>query len=80
MVSWNRSVTEDRMAQQLQSWMSEADFSEIAARGFNSVRLPVGYWNIIHDPYQAFAPANVSLSLQYIDWAFDMVCTFFEWK
>ena len=73
MVSWNRSVAEDRMTKQLQSWMSEADFAEIAALGFNSVRVPVGYWNIIPDPYQAFAPANLSLSLHYIDWAFDMV-------
>ena len=56
----------------LQTWIVEKDFKEIAEMGFNSVRLPVGYWNIIADPFNAFAPAKLETSLKYIDWAFEM--------
>jgi len=38
--------------------------------GFTSVRLPVGYWNLVRDPYGLFAPAELSVSEQYLDWAF----------
>ena len=40
--------------------------------GFNSIRLPVGYWNIIDDPKKLFAPADYRISLNKIDWCFDM--------
>ena len=40
--------------------------------GFNSVRLPIGYWNVIHDPYAKYAPANHRDSLAVIDWCFDI--------
>lgn len=42
------------------------------AMGFNSVRLPIGYWNLIQDPYRKYAPSNHRVSLRYIDWCFDM--------
>ena len=39
--------------------------------GFNSVRLPIGYWNLMADPYRKYAPLNHRTSLKYIDWCFD---------
>lgn len=39
--------------------------------GFNSVRLPIGYWNLMTDPYRKYAPSNHRTSLKYIDWCFD---------
>lgn len=60
------------MQAHLSSWLTEADFREIAADGFNSVRLPLGYWNLIDDPYKLFVPGDVRTSLRYVDWVFDM--------
>jgi hypothetical protein len=72
MVNYSIELTEDRMVRHLSSWITENDFREISSYGFNSVRLPIGYWNVIEDPYERYAPSNLSSSLFYIDWAFDM--------
>lgn len=60
-----------RMQEHLSTWLTEADFDEVARLGFNSVRIPVGYWNIIPDPYDIFSPSDVQVSLEHLDWAFD---------
>ncbi|RYG66532.1 hypothetical protein EON64_09570, partial [archaeon] len=72
----SRALAEKRMAQQLAHWITEKDFQQIATIGFNSVRLPVGYWNVMHDPYYMYAPSSLSLSLQYIDFAFHMAAAY----
>ena len=56
----------------IETWIQEDDIKQIAALGFDSVRLPVGYWNIMADPYERYAPADYHISLRYIDWCFDM--------
>lgn len=68
----NRTWAEERMQDHLATWITEADIREIAMRGFNSVRVPVGYWNLIADPYHKFVPVNHHDSLRYIDWLFDI--------
>lgn len=67
----NQSVAEARMRHVVETFITEKDMEEIAAMGFNSVRLPVGYWNIIKDPYHRYSPSDEKFSLRYIDWAFD---------
>lgn len=71
MVRFNRSLAEERMLQNLNSWIVEEDFASIASLGYNSVRLPIGYWNVIEDPYLRYAPSQVETSLQFIDHAFE---------
>lgn len=71
-VSFDSIEAERRMETHLSSWIKEEDFSQIASFGFDSVRLPVGYWNLVPDPYHKFVPRDVALSHRYIDWAFDM--------
>jgi len=71
-VLWNRTLAEVAIQKHLSTWITAADFEEIAADGFNSVRVPLGYWNLIPDPYALFVPSNTDSSLQYIDFAFDM--------
>ena len=49
------------------------DFAWLAAHGFNAVRVPVGYWNVIGSyvggvPY---VPVNVHESLKVLDRIFD---------
>jgi len=70
--TFNPIEAERRMETHLSSWISEEDFSQIASFGFDSVRLPVGYWNLVVDPYHKFVPRDVASSHRYIDWAFDM--------
>jgi aryl-phospho-beta-D-glucosidase BglC (GH1 family) len=60
------------MKESLTTWVTEVDFREIKELGFNSIRLPIGYWNVMKDPYELFAPRDYKDSLQYIDWCFDM--------
>lgn len=70
MVLNDRKLTEKRIKEQLATWITPEDFVQIKADGFNSVRLPIGYWNLISDPHHLFAPADVEISLKYIDMAF----------
>jgi hypothetical protein len=72
LVNSSRAVAEERMAHRLEHWITEEDFRQIADMGFNSVRLPIGYWNIVEDPYQRYAPADYRVGRKYIDFTFDM--------
>ena len=69
---YNETLAEERIKESLTTWITENDFQGIQALGFNSVRLPVGYWNVMDDPYKLFVPKNYHESLYYIDWCFDM--------
>jgi len=70
-ITWqNHSVAEERMRNVIENFVTEKDFEEIASMGFNAVRLPVGYWNIIKDPYKRYSPGDEKFSLYHIDWAF----------
>jgi glucan 1,3-beta-glucosidase len=70
MVNASRQLTQDRMIRHLASWINETDIAEISRLGFNSVRVPIGYWNIIHDPYEFYSPVDLSLSEHYLNWLF----------
>jgi glucan 1,3-beta-glucosidase len=73
-VQFNQSLAESHMETHLSSWVRESDFAQIAAAGFNSVRVPLGYWNVLANPdsLPAFVPSDPRRSLQYLDWAFDL--------
>jgi len=60
------------MQAHLASFLHESDFAAMKRAGFNSVRLPLGYWNLLADPFNRFVPQSVDLSLYYIDWVFEM--------
>jgi hypothetical protein len=66
-VKKNRKEAEKSMLNNLKTWVNESDIREIAALGFNSIRLPIGYWNIIDDPYNMYVPSRND-SVKYIDW------------
>eukprot|EP01039_Chlorochromonas_danica_P011177 gene11177-12462_t len=72
MVNASRAVAEHRMEKHLLAWVTADDFREIARQGYNSIRLPLGYWNVLDDPYDLFVPADSSQSLRLLDWAFAM--------
>ncbi len=46
MVNYSRTLTEHRISNHLATWITERDFKEIHDIGFNSVRLPIGEFNV----------------------------------
>ena len=72
LVRYNRSLADERMRQHLESFVVEEDFAWLAERGFNAVRVPVGYWNAVGAaggiPY---VPASPSMSFTYLDRLFE---------
>ncbi|DBA00905.1 TPA: hypothetical protein N0F65_006105 [Lagenidium giganteum] len=64
-------VGDARFEQHRQQWITEGDIREIASRGLNTVRVPVGYWIMGEDPtdwphheqYKVYAPG----ALKYLD-------------
>jgi aryl-phospho-beta-D-glucosidase BglC (GH1 family) len=62
---------ERRMRGHLATWFTEKDLDFLHEQGVNSLRLPLGYWNVIADPQKKFVPQNPEVSLEYIDWAFE---------
>jgi glucan 1,3-beta-glucosidase len=72
MVAFNETETEHRIKSHLSTWVTEDDFDMMHKIGITSIRLPIGYWNVISDPYGKYAPKDYAISLSYIDWCFDM--------
>jgi len=68
--SQNRNTADSKMQQNLKNWITESDFSWLASQGFNTIRIPIGYWNAISDPYNLYVPINVSVSQATLDNAF----------
>lgn len=62
---------EKRMSKHLDEWVTEGDFDVFAKSGINSIRIPIGYWNVIDDPFDMMIPTTAEISLKHIDWAFD---------
>lgn len=67
----DRANADARMRTHLDSWISESDFQWLSTQKVNTIRLPVGYWNVIPDVYGIYVPVNPSESIKYIDKAFD---------
>ncbi|CAM9532715.1 unnamed protein product, partial [Ectocarpus fasciculatus] len=67
----HEALAEERITHNIANWITERDIEDIAAIGLNSVRVPIGYWNVINDPYKMFVPKDVSISLRALDWCFD---------
>jgi len=70
MTNYSSTITYKRMLSQFKYWITESDFAQISALGYNSVRLPIGYWNVMKDPFKLFEPKDEKISLYYIDLAF----------
>ena len=63
-----RNELDQRMRTHLETWIKpELDFVKIAEKGLNSVRIPLGYWNVVPDPYNKFAPIDPEFSLRLLD-------------
>jgi glucan 1,3-beta-glucosidase len=65
-----KSEMESRMQDHWSSWITEGDFGEIASKGLNFVRIPIGYWSISPlkgDPYVQGAYEWLGKALDWAD-------------
>ena len=54
----------------LDTWLTSQDFNHMIDSGVQSIRIPVGYWNLIKiNNNNKFVPEDVNESLKYLDWA-----------
>lgn len=67
----DRGKANERIMAHLATWIEEQDFSWMQSQAINTIRLPIGYWNVIDDVYGIYFPINKDLSQKYIDVAFD---------
>lgn len=72
LVNQSKYLAEEKMRKHLSSWITEKDIKMIKEYGFNSVRVPLGYWNIIPDPYERYAPLDPEISHFYLNWLFNI--------
>lgn len=52
-----------------QSWITEGDFQEIASKGLNHVRIPVGYWAVQTNPGDPYVSGQLEFLDKAIVWA-----------
>ncbi|KAF8159780.1 exo-1,3-beta-glucanase [Crassisporium funariophilum] len=51
------------------TWITEADFSDIAAAGLNHVRLPIGYWAFDVSGGEPFVQGQLPFLMKAVTWA-----------
>lgn len=51
------------------TWVTLQDFQKIAAAGFNTVRIPIGYWAYTTVPGEPYTPGAAPYLDKAIDWA-----------
>lgn len=51
------------------SWITQADFNEIAAYELNHVRIPIGYWALVKIDGDPYVQGQLSILDQAIGWA-----------
>merc|ERR1719379_3008088 len=66
-----REELDARFKHHLNTFITESDFEFISKTGVNTLRIPIGYWNVIEDPYQIYAPINPANSLTLMEKALD---------
>lgn len=74
--AWNREEANTRILQHFNTWITEDHFKWMASQGVNSVRVPLGYWNIIQDPYNLYVPINVQDFINQINRVFDLAAKY----
>lgn len=58
-----------RLSAHWNSWITEADFQEIASKGFNHVRIPIGYWAVQTNNGDPYVSGQLDILDKAIGWA-----------
>ncbi|KAF9531919.1 glycoside hydrolase family 5 protein [Crepidotus variabilis] len=65
----DRSVAISKLQTHWNTWITESDFTAIAAAGLNHVRLPIGYWAFDISGGEPFIQGQLPYLLKAITWA-----------
>lgn len=63
------SGAQSRMNDHWNSWITQADFNEIASVGLNHVRIPIGYWAVDPLPGDPYVQGQLPILDNAIEWA-----------
>jgi glucan 1,3-beta-glucosidase len=58
-----------KLSQHWNSWITQADFAEMAAAGLNHVRIPIGYWSVIPIEGDPYVQGAYDVLGKALDWA-----------
>ena len=61
LAAWQPDEAGDRMLKYLNDSILESDFKRIATEGFNFVRLPLGYWQLVESDVAPDAPSHTAV-------------------
>jgi len=64
-----KDAAQNRLNAHWSSWITQADFTEIASFGLNHVRIPVGYWALAPLPGDPYVQGQLPFLDQAIEWA-----------
>lgn len=64
-----KTAAQQRLNQHWNSWITEADFKEIASMGLNHVRIPIGYWALNPLDGDPYVQGQLPVLDQAIIWA-----------
>ncbi len=64
-----KAEMESRMQKHWSSWITEADFGEMASYGINFVRIPIGYWSVTPLPGDPYVQGAYEYLAKAIGWA-----------
>ncbi|KAI9047801.1 hypothetical protein LZ554_008510 [Drepanopeziza brunnea f. sp. 'monogermtubi'] len=64
-----KTEAERRLNQHWATWVTEADFAEIASFGLNHVRIPIGYWALNPLAWDPYVQGQLPYLDQAIGWA-----------
>jgi len=64
-----KTEAQNRLTQHWQTWITQADFTEIAAVGLNHVRIPIGYWALNPLDGDPYVQGQLPILDQAIGWA-----------
>ncbi|KAH7925913.1 glycoside hydrolase family 5 protein [Leucogyrophana mollusca] len=65
----DRNVAEAALQSHWNTWITEADFADIAAAGLNHVRLPIGYWAFEVGPGEPYIQGQLPYLQKAVTWA-----------
>ncbi|KAF9070839.1 exo-beta-1,3-glucanase [Rhodocollybia butyracea] len=65
----DRATAEANLKNHWNTWITEADFADIAAAGLNHVRLPIGYWAFDVEPGEPYISGQLPYLEKAVQWA-----------
>jgi hypothetical protein len=64
-----KDAAQSKLQNHWDTWITQADFNQMAGAGLNHVRIPIGYWSVIPIDGEPFVQGAYDKLGQALDWA-----------